>query len=225
MKHQPWGAQLLVALALLVTGAATGCGDLSSDDDVPADAVARVGDTVITKQQARTFLPEAAKQATVRKQVSGYLIVSEWVRRDAKREGVSVPTTAAKSALAGADAKTPNAISRVEIPLLIRALTEKAADPATPAEIARYYREHPNEYARPEVRYMRSVATDSRAQATAARRALERDRGGRPSSPATARARNPCRCPAATWASNRESSRTPSATRSMPPREARTTGQ
>lgn len=154
--------------------AIAGCGgDSDSDSAVPSDAVARVGDTVITKQQARTFLPGAAKQAKARRAVAQYLVVAEWVRREAKREGVTIPAAMTKSALGSVDAGTADAVARVKVPLLMQALTKEAGGGApSEQEIARYYREHPNEYAKPEVRYMRLVATDSQAQAAAAKKAL-----------------------------------------------------
>ncbi len=179
MRHQPSRAWLSTFLVVLALGAVAGCGDDSDgDSDVPPDAVARVGDTVITKQHARDFLPGQAKDAQARKRLAQYLVVAEWVRREAEREDVSVPTSAIERSLDKRKADTPRAVAQLEGILLIGALTEKAAGgPVPEADIARYYREHPREYAFPEVRYMRLVATDSRAQAVAAKRALEQGRG------------------------------------------------
>ena len=159
----------MTALALLIAIAGAGCGD-DSDSDVPQDAVARVGDTLITKQEARKFVPETAERARLQQQAGRFLIVAEWLRREAKREGISVPT--APTTANGGSGRAAAVLG--ESTALTDALTKKAGGGAPPEEeIARYYREHPREYARPEVRYMRSVAAGSEAQANAAKRALE----------------------------------------------------
>ncbi len=159
-------AGLLTVLALIATA---GCGDDDSDSSVPADAVARVDDTLITKQRARTFLRATAQPEKQLRQVSRYLIVAEWIRQEAKRREIAVP----KNELGDAGAKTL-ALELGRVQSLTNAIVEQAGGgPPPEAEIARYYREHPREYALPEVRYMRSVAAGSRAQASAAKRALE----------------------------------------------------
>jgi len=168
MRHQLARAAASTALLLAAAIGVAACGD-ESDSDVPPDAVARVGETTITKKQARALLPPGVKQAKLRRQTANYLIVAEWVKREAKRQGIAA-TTPATDAGGGKAAAT-----LAEVSARIEALTKKAGGGPPPEEdIVRYYREHPNEYAKPEVRYMRSVAAGSRAQANAAKRALER---------------------------------------------------
>ncbi len=96
--------------------------------------------------------------------------MAEWLRREAKREGIPVP--AATTTANGEGGRAAAVLG--ESTALTDALTKKAGGgPPPEEEIVRYYRDHPREYARPEVRYMRSVAAGSEAQANAAKRALE----------------------------------------------------
>ncbi len=173
MTHQRSFMRRLLIIGLLVFGLTTGCG--TESDEVPSDAVARVGDTLITAQQVRSFPLASAKDARARERVSRFLILAEWVRRDAKREEVSVPEFAVERFLGSKNAGTSNAVALAKSTLLIRELIRKATGPPpTAQQIARFYREHPREYISPEMRRVRLVATSSRARAIAARRALER---------------------------------------------------
>jgi hypothetical protein len=179
MRHQLARAALAAALALCGVGTISGCSEDPDDaatppavvrPDVPPDVVARVGDTVITNQRARGLLPGAAKDAESRQLAVRFLVVAEWIRREAKREGISAPEPA--PAEQGQSETDP---IFAEVAALTESLREKAGGgPPSKEEVARYYERYPNEYARPEVRFMRLVAADSQAQAAAAKRALER---------------------------------------------------
>ncbi len=173
------GAPVLwIVLVALATASLSACDDGSQDDvRLPPDAVAQVGERVITKQQVRDFLPAAAARKDLR-QGAGRLILLEWLRRDARREGLAGAASAAKASLNGADARTPITVSQAEFVRLLQELLKRASgQPPSRGDVARYYREHPNEFAYPEVRFMRLVASDSRADAAAAKRALEEGQG------------------------------------------------
>lgn len=163
------------ALVLLALVLWAGCSDAPKESEVPADAVARVGATVITKERVRAFAPATVQQPRASRQATRYLILAEWVEREAKRQGIAVRASTISNALSTDDAKRPSAIARVETPLLVSKLIKTAtADPVTRADVARYYRSHPREYASREARYMRLVGTESRNWAAAAKRALYR---------------------------------------------------
>ena len=180
MTHQPAVLRSLALLGVLALLAVAGCGSDGSDS---GDAVPSTPSPASETRSSpgSSYVPSCLRvPRRVRRGDSCRSIWSwpEWVKREAKREAVNVPASVARAALSPADAKTEGAVARIEVPLLLQALTEKAADgPASEQEIAAYYRDHPREYARPETRYMRSVATDSRAQAAAAKRALEAGEG------------------------------------------------
>ena len=77
-----------------------------------------------------------------------------------------------------AHTRRPRTTDQTQAALLLVKLTQEAAGPPpTEQEIARRYHAHPQWYGSPEIRFMRLVATDSRDEASAARRALERGDG------------------------------------------------
>jgi PPIC-type PPIASE domain len=152
------------------------CGD--GDDagpELPAGVVARVGDDLITKEQVRAFLPAGSSREELRRNGARLVILFEWLKRDARREGLETRTsTTVKSSLSEADARTPGVVARATFLTLSQALHRHASgQPPSDADIARRYRAN-SQFAKPEIRFMRSVATDSRAQAMAAKRALEK---------------------------------------------------
>lgn len=168
----PW---VFIALPI---GAGLGCGESASDTSaIPPTAIARVGDELIPRQQIDSLLPPSARNAGARRALARHVIRLEWVRQEAAREDIAVSYRAAKARLSGTSARTPAEILMTHRSLLLeRLIDETGGGPPTMDEIVDYYHEHPREYARPEVRYMRLVVTDSRSQAAAARRALERGR-------------------------------------------------
>ncbi len=100
------------------------------------------------------------------------------MKRDAEREGHADYLGRIRQSISSADAATPGVLMQAEYLSLLRRLIYDAAQPAPSAtDIARYYRENPDDFTYPEVRFMRLVATESREQAVAAKQALE---GGRP---------------------------------------------
>lgn len=164
----------LVVFVILACAGPSACGDGADDaSGVPSGAVARVGDALITKQQVHDFMPSDASSAEVRREGPERLILLEWLRREGKREGLN-PAPAIE-ARAGRRLDMSPFRSQALFVYLREELRKKASGPP-PSEkaIIQHYRAHPERFIRPQVRYMRLVATDSRAQAIAAKRALER---------------------------------------------------
>lgn len=154
---------------LLAFAAATvaGC-DSDSDESgaLPPDATAQVGDTVITKRQAAALLPNSMqKAATAQRFGTGYLIAIDWVKREAKREGLAATLSPASSGQQSIAQATG---------LFHELLAKTNGPPVSQQQVARFYREHPNRFRSPEVRYVRKISTASPALATTARRELER---------------------------------------------------
>ncbi len=157
-----WTLGTIAVLAIY----SSGCGSDSGDRELPANAAARVGDTVITKRQLRALVP-AAEHASQQRVATGYLILVEWMRQEARRKGIAIPAHGEGEPRATAEAK-----------LLVERLRGNVADGRpSEREIERYYLAHPLTYRTPQVRYMKLVATDSRERAMAARRALQQGRG------------------------------------------------
>ena len=100
--------------------------------------------------------------ATVR---TGYLIAIDWVKREAKREGLAATLSPASSGQQSIAQATG---------LFHELLAKTNGPPVSQQQVARFYREHPNRFRSPEVRYVRKISTASPALATTARRELER---------------------------------------------------
>ena len=103
-------ATLLCAAAL---GAAVevGCGD--SDDELPEDAVARVGDAVVTKadfERARKVASDRTdpQDAGSKVRAMNAVIKAEWIRQEAEARGVAVmkPTCRRRSTTRGRPASS-----------------------------------------------------------------------------------------------------------------------
>lgn len=169
----PWKLVRVLALVFAALGIVA-CNDSSSSkDEVPPDAVARVGDTVVTKKDVRSFLPPGAATPEARHLAPQNLIIFEWLKRDAQREHVDVPTSMIESAIGRANVETPTARRLAEFALLRRQLIRKVTTQPTDEEVARYYHSRPRQFARREVRVVRLVSTDSQARASAAKQALQ----------------------------------------------------
>lgn len=159
-----------VTIGLLVLGLVAGCGGTDAPSGLPQGAAARVGDAVITNRQVATLAPGATKSSQPRRIATGYLIALQWLRQEARRGGI-VPR-------ASEDAQESATVIRAQATGLLDELTSRqSAWRPSEREIARYYQEQPELHASPSVRFMRLVASDSREDAAAARRALEQGVG------------------------------------------------
>lgn len=171
-----WLFSRSTALVLAATGLLVACGDDSGGDlDVPPHALARVGDSLVTKRQVHDFLPPADDSAEARRLATARLILLEWLEQEGRHEGLDSGT--AQTALQQQDASTPATRSKAAFLWLSTALLDRVSGPpASALDVARHYRAHRRGFAELEVRSMRLVAARSRADAVAARLALERGR-------------------------------------------------
>jgi parvulin-like peptidyl-prolyl isomerase len=191
---------LLCAAALaLGAGVVVGCGD--SDEELPEDAVAKVGDTVITKADydkshrlitLSPFLRGESDEVFKRKTMEA-LIVSEWVEQKAAAEDVTVSDDQVGRVLEARKSTFPNeeAFSRyvrdaglteedirqrLRLDLLQQKLEQeisRKAPKASPREIESYYEQHEKRFTRQESRDFIFVVTKSKARAEQAFQALE----------------------------------------------------
>lgn len=135
---------------------------------------ARVGDADITVREVRAFSPLASRRASARRVATKTLIALEWVRQDTARLGLAVPISDIKANMDPAAAQTRDVVARLQATALsLRLLQRAVGPPPTDAEVSRYYHTHLREHRSPETRFMKLVATDTRRQAAAAKRALE----------------------------------------------------
>ena len=173
-RHQRRRWAALAATFAIV--AASGCdSDSDQPEGLPSDAVARVDQAVITDDEVRAVLADIATDAPSRRRLAArQLIGIEWMRREAARENLDISVSRVKAGMDPAAARTARMVARAHAGLLFAEFMERATGP-TPSErqIVRYFRAHPQAFGSPEIRYMKLVATDSRAQAEAAKRALE----------------------------------------------------
>jgi foldase protein PrsA len=186
----------LAALAI------AGCG---GDDGLPDDAVAKVGDSVITmadydkSHRLVTLSPflKGESDEVFKSKTMEALIVSEWVEQKAAAQNVTVSDDQVGRVLEARKRTFPNeeAFSRfvkdaglteedirhqVRLELLQMKLEQKIsgeAPKASPAEIESYYEENEKRFTRPETRDLSFVVTKSKARAEQALQALEA--GGR----------------------------------------------
>lgn len=162
---------LTVALAGIGPLAAVGCNEGSdTPDDVPAGVLARIGEVEISARDLRTSLPPAAN---LRMRTAGAesLIAFEWIRQEARRQGIRIRPLADRQGIERLNAQGVQAIALVE------KLLARVAGPApSERDVARYYRDHPLEYSAPKVWMMKRMPMTTRTEGVAAKRAL--DRGG-----------------------------------------------
>ena len=184
---------LLCAGGLVLIGVAvTGCGD---DDVLPDDAVAQVGDSVITKADYERALKARGRttdrmEEAVRSSVMEALIEDEWIRQEADAREITVTQADVQraveqakesgflsdEALAGAELTMKQLLPSIRGTQLERKVTEDITERASSVSaetIAEYYRRHREELIVPERRDVLLVLTRTRARAEAARLALD----------------------------------------------------
>jgi foldase protein PrsA len=194
------GTKLIASAVAAGLGALAiaGCGD---DDGLPDDAVAKVGDTVITKADydkshrlitLSPFLRGESDEVFKRKTMEA-LIVSEWVEQKAAAEDVTVSDDQVGRVFEARKSSFPNEEAfrrffkdaglteedlrhRVRLELLQKKLEQKIsrkAAKASPTEIESYYEQNEKRFIRPESRDLIFAVTKSRARAEQALHALE----------------------------------------------------
>jgi foldase protein PrsA len=188
-------APTLFCAAALALGPAglLGCGD--SDDDLPKDAVAKVGDAVIPKsdfERARkiTSDPSNPQDAGAKARAMDLVIKAEWMRQEAEARHLTVTDAEVQTALD--QGRTSGFLSQEnlkkagvtlqELLPTIRSgqletkVTAQLTDPATKVsaqDVAEYYRHNKAELIVDERRDVRLVIATTRARADAARAALD----------------------------------------------------
>ncbi|HMJ96855.1 MAG TPA: peptidyl-prolyl cis-trans isomerase [Thermoleophilaceae bacterium] len=190
--------KLLAVAAGLGALAIAGCG---GDDGLPDDAVAKVGDTVITKADYNKshrlitlspFLKGESDEVFKRKTMEA-LIVSEWVEQKAAAEDLTVSDDQVGRVFKARKNSFPNEKAfrrflkdaglteedlrhQFRVELLQKKLEEKIsrnAPKASPTEIESYYEQHKKRFTEPESHYFIFVVTKSKARAEQALQALE----------------------------------------------------
>jgi parvulin-like peptidyl-prolyl isomerase len=187
-------APTLVCAAALALGAVlVGCGD--SDDGLPENAVAKVGDAVITKsdfERARKLAsdPSAPRDAGAKARAMESLIRDEWMRQEAEARHVTV-TEAEVQAAVEQGRKTgflsQKNLNRAGVTLqellptirngqLATKVTEQLTGLSrrvSDQDVAEYYRRNKAKLIVDERRDVRLVIAATRARAAAARAALD----------------------------------------------------
>jgi foldase protein PrsA len=196
LKNLPVSTYAIAALLCALT--ITGCG---GDDELPDDAVAKVGNSVITRADydqsyklltLSPFLKGESDEVFKRKTMEA-LIVSEWVEQKAAAEDLTVSDDQVGRVLEERKSTFPNeeAFSRfvkdaglteedirrrLRLELLQTKLEQKIsreAPKASPREIESYYEQNEKRFTRPESRDLIFVVTKSKARAEHALDALE----------------------------------------------------
>src|SRR3954467_3512299 len=230
----------ILRLALPVAACAAliaGCGS-----DVPSNGVAKIGDTVITKDQfnhwlqaaahgsaapgsnvtvpdppkftkcvanqAKQPVPKGAKKPTpaqlktqckqqydaLKQQVMQFLVSSEWIQQEAKKQGVKVSDKQVQKQfqdqkkqsfqkaadyqkfLKNSGMTEADLLFRVKLDVVsnaVRAKIIKGKDSVTQAQIAKYYNKNKQRFAQPERRDLEVVLTRTKGKADAAKKALD----------------------------------------------------
>jgi foldase protein PrsA len=223
----------IVACAALIAG----CGS-----DVPSNGVAKIGDTVITKDQfnhwlnaaahgsaapgsavaipdppnftkcvanqAKQPVPKGAKKPTkaqlkteckqqydaLKQQVMQFLVSAEWIQQEAKKQNVKVSDKEVQKQfqdqkkqsfqkaadyqkfLKNSGMTEADLLFRVKLDVIsnaVRTKVIKGKDNVTNAQIASYYNKNKQRFAQPERRDLLVVLTKTKAQAQAAKKALD----------------------------------------------------
>lgn len=188
-------APTLFCAAALALGPAglLGCGN--SDDELPDDAVAKVGDVVITKsdfERARKITSDRSKpqDAGAKARAMDLVIKAEWMRQEADARHVTVTDAEVQEALdqgrksgfLSQENLTKAGVTLQELMPTIRSgqletkVTAQLTDPATKVsaqDVAEYYRQNKAKLIVEERRDVRVVIATSRNRADAARAALD----------------------------------------------------
>jgi parvulin-like peptidyl-prolyl isomerase len=188
-------APTLFCAAALALGPAglLGCGN--SDDELPDDAVAKVGDVVITKsdfERARKITSDRSKpqDAGAKARAMDLVIKAEWMRQEADARHVTVTDAEVQEALdqgrksgflsqenlKKAGVTLQELLPTIRSGQLETKVTAQLTDPATRVsaqDVAEYYRQNKAKLIVDERRDVRLVIATSRNRADAARAALD----------------------------------------------------
>jgi foldase protein PrsA len=191
---RPAAPRLLCAAALaLGAGVAAGCGD--GDDGLPDDAVAKVGDAVITKsdfERARKLASDAANPGDdgAKARAMDAVIKAEWMRQEAEARHLTVTDAEVQAAvdqgkksgfLSQENLKQAGVTLQELMPTIRNGQLElkvtnqltEASTSVSDQDVADYYRRNKAELIVDERRDIRLVIATSRARAAAARTALD----------------------------------------------------
>lgn len=182
----------LLRAAALGAAVVVGCGD--SDDELPEDAVARVGDAVITKadfERARKVASDRTdpQDAGSKVRAMNAVIRAEWIRQEAEARGVAVTEAEVQEAvdqgrktgfLSGENLKRAGVtleellptIRNGQLEMKVNAQLTERSRTVSAQDIAAYYRRNKAELIVDEGRDVRLVVAKTRARAAAARAAL-----------------------------------------------------
>lgn len=190
-------APTLFCAAALALGSAVvvGCGD--SDDELPEDAVAKVGEAVITKsdfERARKLASDPAHPGDegAKARAMDSLIKAEWIRQEAEARHVTVTDAEVQKAvdqgrktgflsqenLQRAGLTLQQLLPTIRDGQLEIKVTAQLTEPSTRVsaqDIAEYYRRNKAKLIVDERRDVRLVVATTRARAAAARAALGDD--------------------------------------------------
>ncbi len=184
---------LFCAAALVLGGAAVaGCGD---SHELPEDAVAKVGDTVITKaafERALTVTSDRTKPRDEEAETRAMdaVLKAEWFRQEAEARNLSVTDAEVQKAVAQAkksgflsEANLKRArltleqlmptIRNGQLQIKVNAQLTEGSRTVSAQDVADYYRDNKAKLIVNERRGLRLVVTKTRARADAARAALE----------------------------------------------------
>jgi parvulin-like peptidyl-prolyl isomerase len=188
-------APTLFCAAALALGPAglLGCGN--SDDELPDDAVAKVGDVVITKsdfERARKITSDRSKpqDAGAKARAMDLVIKAEWMRQEADARHVTVTDAEVQEALdqgrksgflsqenlKKAGVTLQELLPTIRSGQLETKVTAQLTDPATRVsaqDVAEYYRQNKAKLIVDERRDVRLVIATSRNRADAARAAID----------------------------------------------------
>jgi parvulin-like peptidyl-prolyl isomerase len=184
-------ATLFCAAAL---GAAAGCGGGDDDDGgVPKDAVAKVGDTAITKSQfesARKVASDPSDPAGTKQRAMEAVIRAEWIRQEAEARHVTISDAEVQAAVAQGeksgflskanldkagltlDELMPT-IRNGQLEIKVTKLLTEASTKVSDEDVADYYRRNKSKLIVGERRDIRLVLARMRDRAAAARAALD----------------------------------------------------
>lgn len=160
-----------IIVAALAVVATAGCAsDSEPTDALSPAALAGVGKVEIPTAELRSTLPPGATDQ-MRKAFAGSLIAFEWIRQEARREGIRVAPVAGRRGV-----ERFNALNTQTVALTQKLLARIGGPPPSNQDVTRYYRTHPLQYGSPRLWVMKRMPMSTRSEGLAAKRAL--DRGG-----------------------------------------------